>query len=36
MNNNGSGEKTPQQVLQDLYEARRQMIQAQRQPPQPQ
>lgn len=32
----GSGEKSPQQVLQDLYEARRQMIQAQRQPPQPQ
>lgn len=30
---NGSGDKTPQQVLQDLYETRRQMIQAQRQPP---
>jgi hypothetical protein len=35
-NASGSGEKSPQQVLQDLYEARRQMIQAQRQPPQPQ
>lgn len=35
-NGSGSGEKSPQQVLQDLYEARRQMIQAQRQPPQPQ
>lgn len=30
---NGSGEKSPQQVLQDLYETRRQMIQAQHQPP---
>jgi hypothetical protein len=27
------GERTPTQVLQDLYEARRQMMQAQRQPP---
>jgi hypothetical protein len=35
-NASGSGEKSPQQVLQDLYEVRRQMIQAQRQPPQPQ
>jgi hypothetical protein len=35
-NASGSGEKSPQQALQDLYEARRQMIQAQRQPPQPQ
>ena len=33
---NGSGDKSPQQVLQDLYETRRQMIEAQRQPPQPQ
>ena len=30
---NGSGEKTPAQVLQDLYETRRQMMQQQRQPP---
>jgi hypothetical protein len=30
---NGSGEKTPQQVLQDLYETRRQMMQQQHQPP---
>jgi len=29
---NGSGEKTPAQVLQDLYETRRTMIQQQRQP----
>jgi hypothetical protein len=28
-----SAERTPQQVLQDMYEARRQMMQAQRQPP---
>lgn len=28
-----SGDRTPTQVLQDLYEARRQMMQAQRQPP---
>lgn len=35
-NMGGSGEKSPQQVLQDLYEQRRQMIQAQRQPPTPQ
>jgi hypothetical protein len=32
----GSGEKTPVQVLQDLYETRRQMMQQQRQPPTPQ
>jgi hypothetical protein len=32
----GSGEKTPAQVLQDLYETRRQMMQQQRQPPTPQ
>lgn len=32
---NNSGEKSPQQVLQDLYETRRQMIQAQHQPPPP-
>ena len=30
---NNSGEKTPQQVLEGLYESRRQMIQAQHQPP---
>jgi hypothetical protein len=30
-----SGEKSPQQVLQGLYETRRQMIQAQHQPPPP-
>jgi hypothetical protein len=30
---NGSGEKTPAQVLQDLYETRRQMMQQQHQPP---
>lgn len=30
---NGSGEKTPAQVLQDLYETRKQMMQQQRQPP---
>jgi hypothetical protein len=29
------GDRTPQQVLQDLYETRRQMIQQQRQPPPP-
>ncbi len=33
--NNNSGEKSPQQVLQGLYETRRQMIQAQHQPPPP-
>jgi len=33
--NNNSGEKTPQQVLQGLYDTRRQMIQAQHQPPPP-
>jgi hypothetical protein len=33
---NGSGEKTPAQVLQDLYETRRQMMQQQHQPPPPQ
>lgn len=33
--NSNSGEKTPQQVLQGLYETRRQMIQAQHQPPPP-
>ena len=32
--NSGNGEKTPQQMLQDLYETRRQMIQQQHQPPQ--
>jgi hypothetical protein len=32
---NGSGEKTPAQVLQDLYETRKQMIQQQLRPPQP-
>lgn len=32
---NGSGEKTPAQVLQDLYETRKQMIQQQMHPPQP-
>ena len=31
--NNNSGDKTPTQVLQDLYETRRQMIQQQHQPP---
>ncbi len=31
-NNNSSGDKSPTQVLQDLYETRRQMIQQQRQP----
>jgi len=30
--NTGNGEKTPQQMLQNLYETRRQMIQQQRQP----
>ena len=36
-NNTGAaGERSPQQVLQDLYETRRQMIQSQRQPPPPQ
>ncbi len=30
---NGSGDKTPAQVLQDLYETRRQMMQQQHQPP---
>jgi hypothetical protein len=30
-----SGDKTPQHVLQNLYEARRQMIQSQHQPPTP-
>ena len=30
--NSGNGEKTPQQMLQDLYETRRQMIQQQHQP----
>ena len=30
-----SAERSPQQILQDLYEARRQMMQAQRQPPPP-
>ena len=30
--NSGNGEKTPQQMLQNLYETRRQMIQQQRQP----
>jgi len=32
---NTESDKTPHQVLQNLYEARRQMIQAQRQPPAP-
>jgi hypothetical protein len=32
--NGGNAEKTPQQLLQDLYETRRQMIQQQRQPQQ--
>jgi hypothetical protein len=32
---NNAGERTPQQVLQNLYETRRQMIQAQHQPPPP-
>ena len=32
---NNAGERTPQQVLQNLYETRRQMIQSQRQPPPP-
>jgi hypothetical protein len=32
----GASEKTPTQVLQDLYETRRQMIQQQHQPPPPQ
>jgi hypothetical protein len=32
----GSGDKTPAQVLQDLYETRRQMMQQQHQPPTPQ
>ena len=31
--NSGNAEKTPQQMLQDLYETRRQMIQQQHQPP---
>ncbi len=30
--NNASGERTPQQMLQDMYETRRQMMQQQRQP----
>src|SRR5579864_7780080 len=32
---NNTGERTPQQVLQNLYETRRQMIQSQHQPPPP-
>jgi hypothetical protein len=32
---NNSGEKTPQQTLQDLYETRRQMMQIQHAPPSP-
>lgn len=34
-NANNGGEKTPQQVLQDLYETRRQMMVQQHQPPPP-
>jgi len=34
--NNGNSDKTPQQVLQDMYETRRQMMQQQHEPPQPQ